>query len=143
MQDISKGDTALVLSPNLIKVPILYFALLTLGVVVSPANPLSSYSEVSDIIKLCKPVITFATSSTVQKLPTPYFGTILFDSPEFDSLLTNRTTQALPRVEVTQSDLAAILYSSGTTGKAKGIMLTHRKFPTHYFNNVSLRIITL
>ncbi|MCI84646.1 4-coumarate-CoA ligase-like 9-like, partial [Trifolium medium] len=33
-------------------------------------------------------------------------------------------TAVLP--EVSQSDVAAILYSSGTTGKSKGVMLTHR-----------------
>ena len=123
---LSKGDTALVLSPNLVKVPILYFALLTLGVVVSPANPISTHSEISHIIELCKPVITFATSSTVEKLPTLRFRTVLIDSPEFDSLMKKRAMQALPRIEVSQSDLAAILYSSGTTGKVKGVMLTHR-----------------
>ncbi|KAI4350546.1 hypothetical protein L6164_004993 [Bauhinia variegata] len=126
---LSKGDTAFVLSPNLVKVPILYFALFSLGVVVSPANPISTDSEISRLIKLCKPAIAFATSSTAYKLPKLRLGTIILDSPEFDSLMTTITAQnnlPLPRAEVSQSDVAAILYSSGTTGKVKGVMLTHR-----------------
>ncbi|KAI4350545.1 hypothetical protein L6164_004992 [Bauhinia variegata] len=126
---LSKGDTSFVLSPNLVNVPILYFALLSLGVVVSPVNPISTDSEISRLIELCKPAIAFATSSTVHKLPKLRLGTILLDSPEFDSLVTIKTTQnnlPLPRAEVSQSDEAVILYSSGTTGKVKGAMLTHR-----------------
>ncbi|XP_075662664.1 4-coumarate--CoA ligase-like 9 [Castanea sativa] len=44
---LSKGHTAFVLSQNLIQVPILYFSLLSLGVVISPANPLGTESEIS------------------------------------------------------------------------------------------------
>ncbi|XP_054777253.1 4-coumarate--CoA ligase-like 9 [Prosopis cineraria] len=126
---LSKGDTAFVLSPNLVKVPILYFALLSLGVVVSPANPISTPAEISHLFQLSSPAIAFSTSSTAHKLPHNLLrlGVILLDSPEFDSLMTTTTTKpAVPLVEVSQSDLAAILYSSGTTGKVKGVMLTHR-----------------
>lgn len=123
---LSKGDTAFVLSPNSIWIPILYFSLLTLGVVISPANPDSTDSEILRLIGLCKPVIAFSTSTTAQKLPKVIrTKTILIDSPEFDCMTTSSTLELEP-VEVRQSDLAAILYSSGTTGMVKGVMTTHR-----------------
>ncbi|WJX81231.1 hypothetical protein P8452_64142 [Trifolium repens] len=128
LRGLTKHHTALILSPNIFQVPILYFALLSIGVIVSPANPISSPSDISHFINLSKPVIAF-TTSFYGKLPKLPLGTILIDSPEFDSLTTeetkdNTSTAALP--EVSQSDVAAILYSSGTTGKSKGVMLTHR-----------------
>ncbi|KAF9663250.1 hypothetical protein SADUNF_Sadunf17G0018800 [Salix dunnii] len=128
---LCKNDTAFILCPNSIEVPILYFSLLSLGVVISPANPISSESEISHQISLCSPVIAFAVSKTCHKLPDLKHRTILIDSPEFDSIITTSpaTTAAqqdLEKVTVSQSDLAAIMYSSGTTGRVKGVMLTHR-----------------
>ncbi|KAK2360052.1 4-coumarate--CoA ligase [Trifolium repens] len=127
LRGLTKHHTALILSPNIYQVPILFFALLSIGVVVSPANPISSPSDISHFINLSKPVIAF-TTSFYGKLPKLPLGTILIDSPEFESLTTeakgNSSTAVLP--EVSQSDVAAILYSSGTTGKSKGVMLTHR-----------------
>ncbi|XP_019185554.1 PREDICTED: 4-coumarate--CoA ligase-like 9 isoform X3 [Ipomoea nil] len=124
---LSKGDTAFVLSPNSTFIPILYFSLLSIGVVISPANPISTDAEISRQIELSKPVIAFATSATRHKLPKLRYGTVVIDSPELESM-TNRSDFELRRVEVevSQSDVAAIIYSSGTTGQVKGVMLTHR-----------------
>uniref|UniRef100_A0A7N0U6G0 AMP-dependent synthetase/ligase domain-containing protein n=1 Tax=Kalanchoe fedtschenkoi TaxID=63787 RepID=A0A7N0U6G0_KALFE len=73
-----------------------------LGVVVSPANPLSTESEVAHEIDLCRPRMGFAISQLARKIPR------------------------LVLVWKWLLDSAAILYSSGTTGKMKGVLITHR-----------------
>ncbi|KAF4395071.1 hypothetical protein G4B88_017941 [Cannabis sativa] len=118
------GTTAFVLCPTSVHVPVVYFALMSLGVVVSPANPVGSDSEVTNQVRLVRPAIAFATSSTARKLP-PSLPTILLDSPEFLSML-DRVDSGDSFEPVPQTDTAAILYSSGTTGRVKGVALTHR-----------------
>ncbi|KAK7364881.1 hypothetical protein VNO80_13626 [Phaseolus coccineus] len=126
---LSKSHTALVLSPNILQVPILCFALLSLGVVISPANPLSTRRELTCLFHLSKPAIVFAVTSIAEKTREFHVRTVLLDSPEFDTLTRTKIQPLSPitsTMPVTQSDVAAILYSSGTTGKVKGVMLTHR-----------------
>jgi acyl-CoA synthetase (AMP-forming)/AMP-acid ligase II len=128
LYNLNKNDVSFILCPPSLHVPIIYLSLLYLGVTISPANPLSSNSELTHQIQLSKPKIAFATSQTAHKLPSFPLGTILIDSPEFISLLTqiSKRDSATNHVEVSQSDMAAILYSSGTTGRVKGVSLTHR-----------------
>lgn len=126
---LSRGDSAYVLSPNSIHIPILFYSLFSLGVTISPSNPACTKTEISRQIHLCKPVVAFAASETADKIPPLRYGTVLLESSEFESMMTDgRTVECSHRVVVHQSDTAAILYSSGTTGLVKGVELTHRNW---------------
>ncbi|XP_074278644.1 4-coumarate--CoA ligase-like 9 [Silene latifolia] len=119
---------ALIVSPSSFHVPVLYFSLLSLNVVVSPANPLSTPDELQHIVSLSNPAVIFTVTALLPKLPPAVSATvILLDSPEFHSML-NRPSQLNPcsRVATSQDDSAVVLYSSGTTGRVKGVELTHR-----------------
>nr|WOX58871.1 4-coumarate-CoA ligase 2 [Phyla nodiflora] len=127
---LSRNDVAFVLSPNSTRVPILYFALLSIGVAVSPANPVSTKSEIARQIDISKAVVAFATSATAVKLPERGIRTILIDSAEFEDLIMARRIagEVGGDDQVGQNDVAAILFSSGTTGLVKGVAITHRNF---------------
>nr|WGU11328.1 4-coumarate:CoA ligase 11 [Crinum x powellii] len=126
--NLSIGSVAFILSPPHLHVPILYFSLLQIGAIISPSNPSSTPREISRQIQLINPSIAFVTSSTASNLPT-HVPKILIDTPHFVSLLNpDKKVGSFPTRydDIQQSDTAAILFSSGTTGHVKGVILTHK-----------------
>src|SRR5699024_5365771 len=49
----------------------------------------------------------------------------------YPNWLGSQSDEPFPRADLDENDLATLLYTSGTTGKPKGVMLTHRNNYMH------------
>lgn len=119
------GDVALVVAPSRIEVPVIDFALMSIGAVVSPANPASTPEEYAHQAALSRPVVAFAAPEVAAKLPRG-LRCVVIGSDEYKRLASDGRAPPPPPVAVKQSDTAAVLYSSGTTGRVKAVAVSHR-----------------
>ena len=55
---------------------------------------------------------------------------------DYETLITNAASAAPPPVEIDENEPSALLYTSGTTGRPKGVMLTHRNLYVNAINSI-------
>ncbi len=79
-------------------------------------------TQVGDLLPPLKRILTNVVVKHVKKLVPPWQ---LAGAMEFNRVLAAGRTQSLDDVALTHDDLAFLQYTGGTTGVAKGAMLTH------------------
>lgn len=129
---ISAGDKVAILSNNMPNWTVAMFSCVPFGRVTVPILPDSSESEVTNILTHsgCKAI--FISKRMLKKLDDEVKDkmTLVIDIESFelikkdDHAFTCEGHGADPQAD----DLASIIYTSGTSGKAKGVMLSHRNF---------------
>ena len=119
---IGKGDRVVLWGPNAPHWVLAYFGCLQIGAIVVPLDLRSTPDFVHQVTSKTAPVLAFVSRVTPQEGVRLEVPTLLFE--DLEQLIYD---QRSPRYQfLTGDDLAEIMFTSGTTGDAKGVMLTHR-----------------
>ena len=147
---IKKGDRVAILAENSPQWGIAYFGIVRLGAVAVPILPDFPESDVKHILVDAEAKTLFTTQRQLEKLYelgnyTPKAVITLDDSTDRNRLIATETFSGfLARAEelpapkraplaapLTDGDLASIIYTSGTSGHSKAVMLSHRNFASN------------
>jgi long-chain acyl-CoA synthetase len=125
---VGRGDRVALIMPNVAYFPIAYYAILRLGAVVVPMNPLLKAGEIAfawgDAGAKVAVVFPLFAEEAAKAAATTGTEVIVTVPQEFEHTLTvTEPTEAVAAVD--PSDTAVILYTSGTTGQPKGAELSH------------------
>jgi len=129
---VQPGDRVAVQAPKTVATVALYLACLKCGAVYLPLNPGYRDGELEYFLRDARPVLFVGgpgADETIAGLDLNSGGPriLTVDSGGAGTLVDAARGKA-PRASITwrdDADLAAILYTSGTTGRSKGAMLTH------------------
>ncbi|MEU4605042.1 AMP-binding protein [Kribbella sp. NPDC023972] len=136
---IRHGDTIALYSPNTILYPVVFYGATRAGATVTTVNALYTADElhkqlVDSKAKLLVTISLFLPVATAAIEDTDVTEILVCDSAEGYRSVMELVASTGPEPEVTidpAEDVAVLPYSSGTTGAAKGVMLTHRNIATN------------
>lgn len=121
---VRAGERVLVQTEKSVETVVLYLATLRCGAIYLPLNNDYTESELAYFVGDATPVIAVCREAS-RGLFARIGGSDLAVTT-LEELFDNLPQDAIDAVSRDDDDIAAILYTSGTTGKPKGAMLTHR-----------------
>jgi long-chain acyl-CoA synthetase len=120
---LNKGDRCALLAPNSIRWIALDLALMSQGIIVVPLYTRQSPSELAAMIQDSAPDVLFASDETlaaeIRKLLPLDVSFVLIDA-----VFAPADRASIPDCTLADSDAVTIVYTSGTSGQAKGVVLT-------------------
>ncbi|EHR69067.1 acyl-CoA synthetase (AMP-forming)/AMP-acid ligase II [Burkholderiales bacterium JOSHI_001] len=127
---LAPGDRVLLFMPNHPRYLELLWGAWWAGLAVVPVNAKLHPAEVEWIIDNAQARWGFTSADVA---PQPLAGLdvqVDVDSPQADALLAPLPWREVPVADSTLDDLAWLFYTSGTTGRPKGVMITQRNLLT-------------
>jgi len=133
---VKKGDKVALTGKNSPCWAIAYLAVVELGAVIVPLDYQMETETVNRILEFVEASILFVDKERYSELGNPERGitTKIALSPENENFILDLpASDSILPPGPTEDDMAAILFTSGTTGNEKGVMLSHRNFSSDAF----------
>ncbi|MEV5353535.1 4-coumarate--CoA ligase family protein [Streptomyces sp. NPDC052693] len=137
---VRKGDVLALHSPNTVAFPTAFYAATRAGATVTTVHPLATAEEFAKQLTDCAArwIVTVSplldTARRAAELAGGVREIFVCDSAAGHRSLIDMLATTAPEPDVVidpAEDVAALPYSSGTTGTPKGVMLTHRQIATN------------
>ncbi|MDJ0849102.1 MAG: class I adenylate-forming enzyme family protein [Myxococcota bacterium] len=126
---VGKGDRVAILGANCPEWILTHWALVSLGAVNVAMNGWWAGDEIRYGLELSEPELLVADERRLARLEgeSPGVPTVVIER-DFSALVDHDHDRAapLPDVEIREDDPAVLLFTSGTTGRPKGALISHR-----------------
>ena len=136
IKGVEKGDRVAILAPNHIGYLDFFFACMRIGAIFIPLNWRLSKDELAYVLQDSEPKIIGVAPSFLDRMNQMELGAVFItiSSNEYEKELDFESHQI--NIELDEAEPLAMIYTGGTTGRPKGVVLSHRSILWNALNTI-------